>query len=161
MSKYKKIMLNQGIIEKDLLEDIHKVDKRVDKSLLSKFVNDVCLPNPNVLDCLCKTLNCDVLEVYDAREIDLLRDAKNARKHSNHNGKSHGENVYNLTVELDRDIASRVFNKTALKKLGFKNRTHCIKSFVFALDKKLQKIYQKEKAVKRDDTHLNGSPNAN
>lgn len=37
MSKYKKIMLDNGIMQKDLLEVIHRVDNRVDKSLLSKI----------------------------------------------------------------------------------------------------------------------------
>lgn len=166
MSKYKKIMLNKGIMQKELLDGVSKVDRRVDKSLLSKFVNDVCLPNPNVLDCLCKILNCDVLDIYDPREIDLLKDKPNntqnkgikavATARKDRGGKSHGDNVYNLTVEINRDIANRVFDKKSLRKLGFANKSDCIRTFIFALDKKLKRILEKEKAVKGDDTHQDG-----
>lgn len=47
MSKYKKIMSVKGIQQKEVLDAVHRVDRRVDKPLLSKIVNDVCLPTPN------------------------------------------------------------------------------------------------------------------
>jgi len=157
MSKYKKIMLDNGIMQKDLLEVIHRVDNRVDKSLLSKMVNDVCLPIPKVLETICNYLNCNVLDLYDIREIDIAPRNNNlvmtAIKRQDRGGKSHGDNVYNLTIELWRDVAERVFNKQSLKLLGFKNKTECIRHFVYALDKKLKKI--KEKAAK-DNNITNG-----
>ena len=39
MSRYKKIMLQRGVMQKDVLADVRKVDPRVDNPLLSKFVN--------------------------------------------------------------------------------------------------------------------------
>lgn len=44
MSRYKKIMLQRGVMQKDVLADVRKVEPRVDNPLLSKFVNDVCFP---------------------------------------------------------------------------------------------------------------------
>lgn len=71
MSRYKKIMLQRGVMQKDVLADVRKVDPRVDNPLLSKFVNDVCLPSPRTLESICKSLSCAPLDIYDPREIEL------------------------------------------------------------------------------------------
>ena len=165
MSLFKKIMLDKGIMHKDLLEKVHRTDNRVDKSLLSKIVNDNCLPTPKVLDSICKFIGCDVLDVYDIAEIDLVSlsnksanlKASNsvATTRKDRGGLSHGENVYNLTVEIRRDVANRIFTKQALRKLGYLSKTDCIRQLVYALDKKYQKILEKERAVK-GGTHQDG-----
>ena len=72
MSKYKKIMFDKGIMQKEVLDKVRCTDPRIDKSLLSKIVNDICLPTPPALACICKSLGCDVLDVYDVREIQLV-----------------------------------------------------------------------------------------
>lgn len=158
MSKFKKIMLDKGIMHKDLLEKVRRTDNRIDKSLLSKIVNDNCLPTPKVLDAICNFIGCDVLDIYDLLEIDLIglsnkiinlkpqNSVVTTRK--NKDGLSHGKNIYNLTVEINRDIANRLFTKQALRKLGYLNKTDCIRQLLYALDKKYQKILEKEKAVK-------------
>lgn len=71
MSRYKKIMLQRGVMQKDVLADVRKVEPRVDNPLLSKFVNDVCLPSPRTLESICKSLSCAPLDIYDPREIEL------------------------------------------------------------------------------------------
>lgn len=58
MSKYKRLMLNRGVMQKDVSASVRAVDPRVDTALMSKFVNDVCLPTPPVLKAICKTLSC-------------------------------------------------------------------------------------------------------
>lgn len=165
MSQYKKIMLDKGIMHKDLLEKVRRIDNRVDKSLLSKIVNDNCLPTPKVLDSICKFIGCDILDIYDLTEIDLIslsnknaylkaaNDVATARK--DRGGLSHGENIYNLTVEISRDVANRVFTKQALSKLGYLSKTDCVRQLLFELDKKYQKILEKERAVK-GVTHQDG-----
>ena len=45
MSRYKKLMIQRGVMQKAVAEKIHKTDPRVDTSLLSKFVNDVYFKN--------------------------------------------------------------------------------------------------------------------
>lgn len=163
MSRYKKIMLDKGIMQKELLDGVRHTDSRVDKSLLSKIVNDVCLPTPNVLDSICSAMKCEVLDIYDVQEVDLLHTSNNnasldavnkvATARKDRGGLSHGSNVYNLTVEINRTVADRLFSKPALRKLGYLSKTDCIRQLVYALDKKYQKILEKEKAVKGDDTH--------
>ncbi len=71
MSKYKGLMLKRGVMQKDVAESVRRVDPRVDTALMSKFVNDVCLPTPPVLNAICKTLSCAPLDIYDPREIAL------------------------------------------------------------------------------------------
>lgn len=73
MSKYKNLMISKGIMQKELLDNVRRIDQRVDKSLLSKIVNDICLPTPKVLDCICNVAKCDVLDIYDKQEINLLQ----------------------------------------------------------------------------------------
>lgn len=152
MSRYKKIMLITGIMQKEILTNIQKIDPRIDKPLLSKIVNDICLPTKSTLESICKTLRCDVLDIYDQQEIDLLpnkidltvADVKVNAQHNNKNV-SNKSNIYNLTVEIDRNTAQRVFSKSALKKLGFSNKTDFVRYAVNELVKKLDEIEQKEK----------------
>lgn len=166
MSRYKKIMLDRGIMQKELLDNVRRTDIRVDKSLLSKIVNDVCLPTPKVLESICCAVKCEVLDIYDKCEIDLLSNShKNidvkaenavATCRKDRGGLSHGKNVYNLTVEISREVADRIFNKRALRTLGYLSKTDCVRQLVYALDKKYQKILEKEKAVMNGRTHING-----
>ncbi|MBQ7977495.1 MAG: hypothetical protein IJ301_02740 [Clostridia bacterium] len=179
MSNYKKIMLDNGIMQKELLETVRRVDNRVDKSLLSKIVNDICLPNTKTLDCICEFMNCRVLDIYDIREIDLLKNGGGieheplikkiiyangskqaeintekavATKRKDRGGTSHGLGIYNLTVEINREKANRIFNKIALHKLGFVNKTDCIRQYIDWLDRKLKRIIDKEKVAPSDHT---------
>lgn len=163
MSKYKKIMLDTGIMQKEVLANVQRVDPRVDKSLLSKIVNDVCLPNKPTLNSICKTLRCDVLDIYDANEINLLPACADcttatavATVRKSRGGLSHGDNVYNLTVELDRTIAERVFAKPALRKLGYLSKTDFVRQMVENLVKKLDEIESKENAAEGAATPIDG-----
>lgn len=156
MSKYKKLMFCRGVMQKELLDDVRRTDTRIDKSLLSKIVNDICLPTRPTLDSICKSLSCSVLDIYDVREIDLIPKTNDltavntvATQRTSHDGKSHGDNIYNLTVEIPRDVAERVFNKTALQKLGYSNKTDFVRRAVEQLDGELSKILDKEKVDTR------------
>ena len=71
MSQYKKMMTRAGVMQKDVVQAVHRRDPRVDKSLVSKFVNDVVLPRKEQLETICDVLGCDVVDLYDQREIDL------------------------------------------------------------------------------------------
>ena len=91
-------------------------DPRIDKSLLSKIVNDICLPTPPALACICKSLGCDVLDVYDVREIQLVPPEQAAGKAvatatERTRRRRASNDFYNLTVEIPRDLAERVFSK--------------------------------------------------
>lgn len=165
MSNYKKVMTQRGIMQKDLLDDVHHADMRVDKSLLSKIVNDICLPTPPTLDSICKSLSCTALDLYDVREIDLVpKHSKVTPSHAvatcrvDRGGLSHGNNIYNLTVEIPRNVAERVFTKTALRKLGYLSKTDFVRQAVYLLDDRLREITNKEKAAANADTFATTKP---
>ena len=160
MSRYKKLMIQRGVMQKAVAEKIHKTDPRVDTSLLSKFVNDVCLPTPRTLATICKTLACAPLDIYDPAEIALTpstlaqeatgggntgnpapsTEAAKKRERRRVNG------LYNLTVEIPRDVAERVFTPEALRKLGYLSKSDFVRQAVAALDARLSTIEAKEKA---------------
>ncbi len=167
MSKYKKLMLDKGIMQKELLDSVRRTDNRVDKSLLSKIVNDICLPTPKVLESICNAVKCDVLDIYEVQEVDLLRNANKDPLYNDSNavareqktrggGLSHGSNIYNLTVEINREVAERLFSKQALRKLGYLSKTDCIRQLVYKLDKKYQKVLDKEKTIKAVTSRQDG-----
>ena len=176
MSRYKKIMLDNGIMQKDLLEGVRRVDGRADKSLLSKMVNDICLPTPTTLTAICKTLSCNVLDIYDKEEITLtppttftvsasalvgydtnneiarrINDAltgiseQPAPSESTRRRRERG--VYNLTVEIPRDVAERVFSKPALRMLGYLSKPDFIRQIVADADKRLTELSKNEKVA--------------
>ena len=160
MSRYKKIMLQRGVMQKDVLADVRKVDPRVDNPLLSKFVNDVCLPSPRTLESICKSLSCAPLDIYDPREIELApRSDSDVEKAATTGGQSttagavkkrarrRDKNLYNLTVEIPRDVAERVFAPAALRKLGYLSKSDFVRQAVAALDAKLSTIESKEKTA--------------
>lgn len=153
MSKYKQAMIKKGIMQKELLDGVRKADARVDKPLLSKIVNDICLPNRVTLKSICNVLQCEPLDIYEKDEINLAG-AADKPKQRYHDGRSHGENIYNLTVELDRDLALRVFSKESLRLLGFLSATDAIRQYVIKLDNIIE---EKKKAAKSATTLTDGN----
>ncbi len=55
--------------------------------------------------------------------------------------------LYNLTVEIDRNIAERVFTPEALRKLGYLSKSDFVRQAVAALADRLSTIEAKEKAA--------------
>lgn len=169
MPRYKKLMIQRGVMQKAVAEKVHKTDPRVDTSLMSKFVNGVCLPTPPTLATICKTLACDPLDIYDRAEITLAPPtsaqgeavggnadnpaptAEAAKKRERRRVKG----LYNLTVEIPRDVAEHVFAPEALRKLGYLSKSDFVRQAVAALDARLSTIEAKEKA---DGA---GTPNGN
>lgn len=103
-------------MQKEVLDKVRCADPRIDKSLLSKIVNDICLPTPPALACICKSLGCNVLDVYDVREIQLVpseqTEGKAVATATERTRRRRASNdFYNLTVEIPRDLAERVFQK--------------------------------------------------
>lgn len=160
MSKYKGLMLRRGVMQKDVAESVRRVDPRVDTALMSKFVNDVCLPTPPVLNAICKTLSCAPLDIYDPREIALApQPATDTAKTATGGGQAANADTertrqrrrkndfYNLTVEIPRDVAERVFAPAALRKLGYLSKSDFVRQAVAALDAKLSTIESKEKTA--------------
>lgn len=157
MSRYKKIMLQRGVMQKDVLQEVRKADPRVDNPLLSKIVNDICLPRPQTLESICKTLACDPLDLYDPREIALVPPSAETYAQGGGNAptsdaarkreRRREKNLYNLTVEIPRDVAERVFAPSALRKLGYLSKSDFVRQAVAELDARLSTIESKEKAA--------------
>ncbi|MCM1218017.1 MAG: hypothetical protein NC548_26320 [Lachnospiraceae bacterium] len=138
MSKYKKIMSTKGIQQKEVLDAVHRVDPRVDKSLLSKIVNDVCLPTPKQFTVICDTLACGVADIYDPREIALGNVTTDVNSNTaKTRARRENLDVYNLTVEIPRDVAERVFAPDALRKYGCTKKSELIRRIIFKLDANL------------------------
>lgn len=153
MSKYKKLMLYSGIMQKEILINLQRIDPRIDKSLLSKIVHDLCLPTKQALDNICATLHCDVLDIYDESEINLLpekptctqatavaTDVKCKDSKLRSSGYARKTDVYNLTVGLDRTMALRVFSKDSLSKLGYSGVSDFVRKSVADLARRLDEI---------------------
>ena len=97
-------------------------------------------------------MRCDVLDLYDETEIDLLserqieEDGEIVQKRVKITTKDKkNPNIYNLTVELDRAMALRVLTKDALKKLGYDGVTDFVRKSVEALVVRLEEIEKQEK----------------
>ena len=169
MPRYKKLMIQRGVMQKAVAEKVHKTDPHVDMSLMSKFVNGVCLPTPPTLATICKTLACDPLDIYDRAGITLAppTSAQDAAGGGNADNpaptaeaakkreRRRVKGLYNLTVEIPRDVAERVFAPEALRKLGYLSKSDFVRQAVAALDARLSTIEAKEKA---DGA---GTPNGN
>ena len=141
MSHYKKVMSTKGIQQKEVLDAVHRVDPRVDKSILSKIVNQVCMPTPKQFKVICYTLVCKTDDIYDPREIALVPDVKNDTTLNISTARTRARrqniDVYNLTVEIPRDVAERVFSPAALRKFGCTKKSELIRRIIFKLDAEL------------------------
>lgn len=166
MSKYRGLMLKRGVMQKDVSESVRKVDPRVDTALMSKFVNDVCLPTPPVLKAICKTLSCDPLDIYDPREIALAPTPTAEETPATGGGQAvnadtartrerrRKNDFYNLTVEIPRDVAERVFAPDALRKLGYLSKSDCVRHLVAELDSRLTMIEFNQQCADYFNAHL-------
>ena len=149
MPKYKSLLESQDKHQSDLLEAIRLQDQRVDKNLLSKMVNYVCLPIPKQAKAICDYLNCEITELYDPSELPLVSQLEKPKPEKPKKKKKSVE--YNLHVQIERDLADRVFSKENMKRLGFVDKASMIRSFILQQDRKLARMAAKEKASKKED----------
>lgn len=159
MPKLKEVIAARGKTQKEVAEALRKKDKNIDRSMLNKFVNYVCLPKPSTTSDICEILDCDVLDLYDVIEMDMLSMTTKKRKPSIHGSKdfkSHGEHIYNLTVEIDRKVAWQIFSKKALNMLGYKTKSEMIRDLLNKELKKYEHLLAKEKAT-QDNIAESGS----
>jgi len=152
MGKYACLLGIQQKLQKDLLEYVKKTDPRVDKPLLSKYANDVCLPTVMQLTAICEYLNCTPLELYTRNDIDLLRVHRDMQskeqsgdtstpKQKTEYGRRRRLNkkgdIYNLTIEISRTIADKLFAPATLRKLGYLSISDLIRHLVQTLYKQV------------------------
>lgn len=149
MPKYKDLLESQGKRQSNLLEAIRKQDPRVDKILLSKMVNYVCLPIPKQAKIICDYLDCEITELYDPAELLLVSQLEKPKPEKPK--KKRKPNEFNLNVRIERDLVERVFSKENMRRLGIVDKSSAIRSFILQLDRKLSRMDAKEKASKKED----------
>lgn len=115
---------------------------RVDAGMMSKFEHFKCLPTPATMDLICKALNADVSEIYDAKER-LFTHTKKAHK------KPKPTDKYRLTVDLP--IEAQEFIKKALPACGYKDITY----WVYRCYERLQAEYiAKQRYTEEKTVHI-------
>ncbi len=107
--RLKEQIINQGLTYKQVAQAVG-----IDKYQLSKFANYVCLPTPEQANSLCNVLNCNILDIYNKKELTFKMPPKS------HESINNGKEYYNLHVRLDKDCCN-FFIKENLIKLGYKN----------------------------------------
>lgn len=162
MAKYNKMLAAAEMKQAELLHNLRLAGENIDKPMLSKYVNHRCMPTVEQCHAICAELECGVLDLYDVAEIDytgILTENPAAKKRQDRGGKSHGEGVYNMTVELDRDKVAAVFDPENAKKLGIPaDKSAFIRIVISSLYNRLQRIERKEKTAPRADTQKGGKP---
>jgi hypothetical protein len=143
-------MFRRGIRPQNILTVARRVDPKIDRPAVDRIVGDIVLPTPAVLAAICDTLHCTPADLYEIEEITLDKRLLSAETSLIENGSSarcssarahhHPKNIYNLTVEIPRDIAERVFSKDALSKLGYASKTDFVRQAVCDLDAKIKEL---------------------
>lgn len=156
MSKYYKHMTAAHIPKTELLAAARMADVSVSMNDISNYISDVSLPTPKQLDAIYGALDCPALDLYDRKELDLLRDYSPPTRQSRDGVSHQGGSVYNLTIEIDRETAESALSDTVLKKLGYKNKTDFIRKAVRHLMERYNYLVAIEKAARGADTLPNG-----
>lgn len=146
MPKFKSMLDSQNKQQKDLLEKIRQIDSRVDKSLLSKMVNYVCLPIPEQAKQICEYFNCEITELYDPHELLQISQFEKPKPSKPRKRKP---NEFNLNVRVERDLVERIFSKENMRRLGLVDKSSAIRSYLLSLDSKLTRIIAKEKTSEK------------
>jgi hypothetical protein len=139
MPKYKEVIKTSGISQQELTNRIHEQDARVDKSLMSKFVNYVCVPTPAQVRAINNILNCETEQLYTPEELQYGIGGGCSQS----TARRRRSNVYNLTVEVDRELAERVFSPEAMRLLNISSKSDYIRQCLLRLDRRLAKKKEK------------------
>ena len=128
----REIRIARGLTQQQVADILN-----VDRPLINKFENNVCLPTPSVVNKLCELYKCKVKDLFNSEEINF----KNIKC-------AHGQNVvctlknsqnrvntYNYQVRLKKGEFP-LFEKNELKKRGFNSH----KQFLEWAYKKLEEL---------------------
>ena len=129
--KLRELLQQKGIRQQELAKSVG-----LDEPMISKFMNYKCLPIPPDMKLICEFLNCAITDIYLENEIYM--------KEHKESSVSKEPEWYNLTVRLPRN-AKDLLNKANLKKCGYKDITQWITRCYERLEKRINKINQKEK----------------
>lgn len=125
----KELLAKANLQQKDLVKALGQ-----DKYYISKIANYKCLPTPEQASIICKMLNCNILDIYNKNEIDLLKGVKKASRNQDDNL------YYRLSVRLNKS-GCNCLKLENLNKLGYKT----IKEWVLDCMQDLQKRLKEQK----------------
>ncbi len=121
----KELLLKNNIQQKQLA-----VYLGIDKEHISKIANYKCLPTPEQAKRICEFLNCNILDIYNKKEIDLILGTRKASRNQD------SGLYYRLSVRLNK-CSCNCLKQENLNKLGFKTLKEWVESCIFQLETKL------------------------
>lgn len=144
--KLKYLLRLKNINQKELA-----IKTGLSEPLISKFNNYVCLPTPKDMKTICKTLKCDVLDIYEKDEIQFIKPKKKRTANE--------MDCYKLTVKLNKNFRW-LFEEQTLRSLGFNSLQHLIQVLVCDELRKMIIKQANEKFAKEKELDA-GTPNSN
>lgn len=127
----KEILKSRNIEQQELAEKTN-----IDKWQISKIVNYRCLPTPEQATKICEYLDCNILDIYNKNEIDLIKGAKKASRNET------DKLYYRLSVRLNK-ASCNCLKRENMKLIGYKT----IKSWV---EECMNDLKQKQKQARKD-----------
>lgn len=107
----------------------------IDKRDINKIVNYKCLPLPEQARKICEFLSCNILDIYNKKEIDLVKGTTKASRNNEDNL------YYRLSVRINKTDCDCLKLKN-LQKLGYKT----LKEWVLDC---MQKLKEQQKELAR------------
>ena len=109
-------MLLKEILNNKNMEQQELADKtNIDKWQISKITNYKCLPTPEQAYKICCALECNILDIYNKSEIDLINGVKKASRNNDDNL------YYRLSVRLNK-ASCNCLKLENIKLLGYKTQ---------------------------------------
>lgn len=127
----KEILKNKNMLQYDLANYIG-----IDKVQMSEIVNYKCLPTPQQAERICEILDCNILDIYNKSEIDLINGVKKASRNKTDNL------YYRLSVRLNKS-GCNCLKLENIQLLGYKT----IKEWVIDC---MEDLKQRQKQARRE-----------
>ena len=131
----KEMLASQSKQQNDLAKYLN-----VDNSYISKICNYRCLPLPTQAKAICEYLDCNILDIYNKKEIDLILGTKKASKNIDNTF------YYRLSVRLNR-ASCKCLKIDNLKLLGY----NTIKEWVLDCINDLNLRLKEERSTRRNE----------
>ena len=130
----KELLARQGKEQKDLAKYLN-----IDKEQISKIANYKCLPTPEQAKLICEFLECNILDIYNKKEIDLILGCKKSNRIQDDNL------YYRLSVRLNKSGCNclKLYN---LNKIGYKT----LKEWVLACMEQLKQQLKEQGEYNED-----------
>ena len=98
---------------------LRQVEPRVDKPMVSKYENGVCIPTPSQLSALCALYGCPLSELYGAGILEYFRTGGQTARKAGTRAERPG--TYKLTVRLPDALATGL--RERLRRKGYESIT--------------------------------------